>query len=78
MKVLFEINKLNDNVDIIIHNTKPGHLWKLLGMHNISAIISVSAENLVDILKLINNALFPSETLQMCAVCHDGFEMLEM
>ncbi len=28
--------------------------------------------------KPINNALFPSETLQMCAVRHDGFEMLEV
>ncbi len=63
-----------------------------LGMHDISATISVSAdkcpffllslsaryENLADIFKPINNALFPSETLQMCAVHYDGFEMLEI
>ncbi len=61
-------------------------------MHDISATISVSAdklqffllsvsarwEKLADIFKQINNALFPSETLQMCAVRHDAFEMLEI
>ncbi len=61
-------------------------------MHDILATISVSAdkcpffllsvsaryENLADIFKPINNALFPSETLQMCAVRYDGFEMLEI
>ncbi len=35
-------------------------------------------KNVVDIFKLINKALFPSETLQMCAVRHDGFEILEI
>ncbi len=35
-------------------------------------------EKMSDIFKPINNALFPSETLQMCAVRHDGFEMLEI
>ncbi len=43
--------------------------------------ISISADFFLlsgDIFKLINNALFPSETLQMCAVHHDGFEMLEI
>ncbi len=53
-----------------------------LGMHDISAT-SISADFFLlslsgDIFKLINNALFPSETLQMCAVHHDGFEMLEI
>ncbi len=61
-------------------------------MHDISATISVSddkclffcyrlsarKENLADTFKPINNALFPSDTLQMCAVGHDGFEMLEI
>ncbi len=61
-------------------------------MHDIPATISVSADNahffcyrigpikknVVDIFKPINKALFPSETLQMCAVRHDGFEMLEI
>ncbi len=54
-------------------------------MHDISAAISVSADkwhffckNLAVIFKQINNALFPSETLQMCAVRHDGFEILEI
>ncbi len=64
----------------------------ILGMHDISATISVSADkcpffllsvsarwdNLADIFKPKNNALFPSEALQMCTVCHDGFEMLEI
>ncbi len=59
-----------------------------IGMHDISATISVSAnkfpffcyrlENLADIFKPINNALFSSPTLQMCSVCHDGFEMLDI
>ncbi len=52
-------------------------------MHDISATISVSDDilhifllsvsarygNFADIFKPINNTLFPSETLQMCAVC---------
>ncbi len=43
-------------------------------------LLSLSArkENLADTFKPINNALFPSDTLQMCAVGHDGFEMLEI
>ncbi len=47
-------------------------------MNDISAdkckffLLSVSA------FKPINNALFPSERFQMCAVRHDGFEMLEI
>ncbi len=56
-------------------------------MHDISATISVSGDKCKFILlsvladkKIwpINNALFPSKTLQMCAVRHGGFEMLEI
>lgn len=61
---------------------------------DISATISVLAdicsffmlslsfiEHLVDILKLVNNVLFPTaETLQMhrCTVRHDGFKLHEI
>ncbi len=54
----------------------------IIGMHDISDTISVSADKCkkkicyryrADIFKPINNALFPSETLKMCAVRHDGF-----
>ncbi len=59
---------------------------RYIGNHIVSAnecsffLLSVSArgENLADIFKPINNALFPSETLQMCAVRHGGFEMHEI
>ncbi len=45
----------------------------------ICSVIGIAPiRNFADIFKPINNALFPSETLQMCAVHHDAFEMLEI
>ncbi len=54
---------------------------RYIGNHIVSAnecSFFLFEKNLADIFKPINNALFPSETLQMCAVRHDGFEMHEI
>ncbi len=66
------VNKsLNENEGCTIY--RPPYRYR-----TINANFSVIDYRLDKKIWPINNALFPSETLQMCTVRHDGFEMLEI